>query len=286
MGEPWRSFTATRKLSPGSGPVNAGRRRGGRQDRGKAAKTAAVESAGKSDHTSGEQASGDRFHERNTLNRTLSARSSPPAEGGRGRPSDVSRAVASMAIAIYLVGLGLSMAANTGSGSSALIRTIKGRLFAPWLVPAWLDLGFDYRLTYGTAEDAAHGLQVARFTGGSTPGLALPGDREGERAARWRRLARTVLADRDDADRDGLLAAAVGQGAFDDLGVEDVVVRVMTTPLPERGGPVPVPTQALVARVRRVAGDLQLLRSEPRGELAPVVRPADAASDGPVEPPR
>jgi hypothetical protein len=60
---------------------------------------------------------------------------------------------------------------------------------------------------------------------------------------------------------------------FDDVDAEDVVVRVLRTPLVERGGPPRPPVQASSARVRIVDGDLQLLRAEPRGEVAPLVQP-------------
>jgi hypothetical protein len=65
---------------------------------------------------------------------------------------------------------------------------------------------------------------------------------------------------------------------FDDVGAEDVTVRVLRTPLVDRGGPSPAPVQASSARVRMVGGELQLIRVEPRGEVAPLVRP-DASVD-------
>ncbi|MCS5678924.1 MAG: hypothetical protein NZ603_03410, partial [Acidimicrobiales bacterium] len=86
---------------------------------------------------------------------------------------------------------------NSVSGSSALVRTLKGRLFSPWLAPAWLDLGFDHPLTYGRPEDADHLIDIRVSGGAAGPAetLRLPGTRQGERAARWRRLARrTALA--------------------------------------------------------------------------------------------
>jgi hypothetical protein len=78
----------------------------------------------------------------------------------------------------------------------------------------------------------------------------------------------------DDSDRDGLLAAAVGQGMFDNLGAEDLVVSVVRTPLADRDGPPTAPVPAYSARIRMVGGEVQLIRSEPRGEVAPLVRPA------------
>lgn len=193
-------------------------------------------------------------------------------------PSTVTRAVATVAIAVYLLGLLLSIVGNTGSGSSAVVRTIKSRLFAPWMVPAWLDLGFDYRLTYGGEEDGDFQIEVRRRGDETTEPLLLPGRLTGERAARWRRLARALAA--DDADRAGVLAAAVGRGTFGKIGSEDLVVRVLRTPLADRGGQPPAAVQAYAARVRMVGGEVQLLRTEPRGEVAPLVRPGENSAGG------
>ena len=186
-------------------------------------------------------------------------------------PSPVTQTAVTVALSIYLVGLVLSIVGNTGSGSSAVVRTIKSRLFSPWMVPPWLDLGFDYRLTYGSDEDGDFSVEVRRQGDGKAAPVRLPGRLTGERAARWRRLARSIAV--EDTDRDGLLAAAVGRGMFDDVGAEDVTVRVLRTPLVDRGGPLPAPVQASSARVRMVGGELQLIRTEPRGEVAPLVRP-------------
>ena len=186
-------------------------------------------------------------------------------------PSPGTQAVVTVALAVYLVGLALSIVGNTGSGSSAVVRTIKSRLFSPWMVPPWLDLGFDYRLTYGSDEDGDFSVEVRRQGDGKAAPVRLPGRLTGERAARWRRLARSIAV--EDTDRDGLLAAAGGRGMFDDVGAEDVTVRVLRTPLVDRGGPSPAQVQASSARVRMVGGELQLIRAEPRGEVAPLVRP-------------
>jgi len=191
-------------------------------------------------------------------------------------PSPVTQTAVTVALSIYLVGLVLSIVGNTGSGSSAVVRTIKSRLFSPWMVPPWLDLGFDYRLTYGSDEDGDFSVEVRRQGDAKAPAMRLPGRLTGERAARWRRLAWSIAV--EDTDRDGLLAAAVGRGMFDDVGAEDVTVRVLRAPLVDRGGPPTVPVQASSARVRMVGGELQLIRAEPRGEVAPLVRP-DAGSD-------
>jgi hypothetical protein len=193
-------------------------------------------------------------------------------------PSPGTRAAVTVALAVWFLGVVLAIVGNTGSGSSAFVRTIKSRLFAPWMVPPWLDLGFDYRLTYGGEEDGDYALEVRRQVDAKTVPARLPGLLTGERAARWRRLARSIAL--EDADRDGLLAAAVGRGMFDDMRAEDLVVRVMRTPLVDRGGAPTEAVQASSARVRMVGGELQLLRAEPRGEVAPLVRPAADGSPG------
>lgn len=194
------------------------------------------------------------------------------------RPSsDRARAAISVVLAVYLGGLSLSIVGNTGSGTSALVRTIHGRLFSPWMVPPWLDLGFDYRLTYGAAEDGDHAVEVRRQGDRGPAAVRLPGPLTGERAARWRRLARSLAPDEAGDDRDGLLAAAVGRGMFETVGGDDVVVSVVRTPLADRGGPPPTPATVVSSRVRMVGGELQLVRSEARGEVAPLVRPAEGA---------
>jgi len=200
--------------------------------------------------------------------------------------SEHARAIASVALALYLVGLGLSIAGNSGSGSSALVRTVKQRLFAPWMAPAWLDLGFDLPLTYGTPEDGDHALEI-RALAHSVPPIRLPGTLTGERAARWRRLARRLaLAPEDEAAV--MLAAGVGQGSFNAAGSDDVVVRALRWPLPDRAvgsGAAPRPVKPYEARVRRVAGETQLVElggATKRIELAPVFRgePAPPAAAG------
>ena len=195
-------------------------------------------------------------------------------------PSPVTQAAVTVALAVFLLGLVLSIVGNTGSGSSAVVRTIKSRLFAAWMVPPWLDLGFDYRLTYGSDEDGDFRIEVRRQGDGKVAPVRLPGRLTGERAARWRRLARSIAV--EDADRDGLLAAAFGRGMFDEVGTEDVTVRVLRTPPVARGGPPTAPVQASSARVRMVGGELQLIRAEPRGVVAPLVRPGISGdpSDG------
>ena len=194
-------------------------------------------------------------------------------------PSDAIRAAVTVALGVYLVGLLLTVLGNSSSGSSALVRTIKGRLFSPWLVPAWLDLGFEQHLTHGVPEDADHTVEIRRFgaTRNETDVIRLPGDAHGERAARWRRLARAIAT--GGAGDPAVLAAAVGRGAFADLDAQDVTVRVLRRPLPERDGPPDDGTsrQVYAARVRLVDGELQLIGNEARGELAPLRRSGEAA---------
>jgi hypothetical protein len=201
----------------------------------------------------------------------------PRSAAPRG-PSDAVKAVVTVALGVYLVGLGLTILGNSASGSSKLVRTIKGRLFAPWLQPAWLDLGFEHHLTHGVPEDADHALEIEAWGGRDADAvIELPGGAGGERAARWRRLAKAIAV--GGAGDPAVLAAAVGRGAFADLGSEDVRVRVVRWPLPERAGPPadeePLPVST--ARVRVVDGEVQLIKSEPRGELAPLIRDRETA---------
>lgn len=204
------------------------------------------------------------------------AESSDRHDATRREPAEAVRAGVTVALAIYLVGLVLAIAANSSSGTSALVGTIKGRLFAPLLQPAWLDLGFDQRLTYGIPDDADHDLVIAPRGGGVEP-LRFPGSRRGEQAARWRRLARTIAVGGVDADG-SVVAAGVGRGAFAPLGRDDVVVRVDRLPQPDRAGAGGIPAdRAYLARVRQVEGETQLVRDEPRGELAPLAKPREAA---------
>ena len=73
------------------------------------------------------------------------------------------------------------------------------------------------------------------------------------------------------------LAAAVAAWSFPGLVCEDVDLRVIRSGRPDRTEPgsVPADERAFAARVRRVAGDLQLLKAEPRGEVAPLVPRTD-----------
>jgi len=187
--------------------------------------------------------------------------------------SETVRGIVTVALVFYLGGLLLAVAGNTASGASALVRTIKSRLFSPLLVPAWLDLGFDVPLTYGLPEDADHSieLQDVRGTGAARrlPGLEFGG----ERAARWRRLARAIAAGDVLGDVPSHLATAVAAAGFSDLGTEDVTIRVVRPVLPEPravGGATRF-ERPLEARVRRVGGELQLIRKEEVAAVAPLV---------------
>lgn len=194
-------------------------------------------------------------------------------------PTETVCALITVALGVYLIGLVLSMMGNTISGGSPLVTTIKTRLFAPWMVPAWLDLGFDYRLTYGLDDDADHFIEVRPFADPpAVSAIQVPAGQTGERARRWRRLARAVVSLADDPDRESLLATAIGRGLMDEAQSDDVLVRVMRQPLPERTGGSPPPQEAFVARVRLVDGQPQLIRQTPRGEVAPLVRPVNGES--------
>lgn len=200
----------------------------------------------------------------------------PPRSSATPTPAlpETIRAAITVALGCYLVGLLLTIIGNTTSGSSPLVRTVKDRLFAPWMVPAWLDLGFDHPLVSGGTGAADHTLEVAIQPPAAGRTARFPGSRTGTQAARWRRLARSVADADDDIDRGGPLVAAIGRGMFGTLAAEDVAVRVMRTPPPDRGGPAPTAETASAARVRTRDGELQLLRSEPRVEVAPLVAPA------------
>ncbi len=202
--------------------------------------------------------------------------SGAPADGsGRGELGAAGRSVATVCLIVVLAGLGLAVATNSSSGSSALLRVLHGRLFSPWMTPLWLDLGHDTRLTYGLPEDADHFLEIAPAAG-SARGTRVPaeGDRSGQ-AARWRRLARAAaLAEEEGADRAGILSTAIGAGLLDAAGEEDVVVRFMRAIPPERelAGHSPRVETIHQGRVRRVDGEIQWIPLPPAEEVAPLVR--------------
>jgi hypothetical protein len=201
---------------------------------------------------------------------------------GTDRSSDTVRGIVTVALVLYLGGLLLAVAGNTVSGTSALVRTIKSRLVSPLFVPAWLDLGFDVPLTYGLPEDADHAieLQDARGTG---PRLRFPArELGGERAARWRRLARAIADGDALGDAPSRLATAVTAAGFTELGTDDASIRVVRPVLPEPGsvGVTARVEQPFEARVRRVGSELQLIRKEEAAAVAPLVAPAAGAGGG------
>ena len=193
---------------------------------------------------------------------------------------EATRAAATVALTVYLVGLALAIATNSASGSSVLLGTVKSRIFSPLLTPAWLDLGYDHRFTYGLEEDADHEIELVAHGSDDEP-LRLPGPISGERAARWRRLARTIAVGGVDGDG-STVAAGVGRGGFSRLATADVDVRVLRVPQPERMAVAAADAdakQVYAARVRRVADDIQLIREEPRSEVAPLVRARPKAAE-------
>lgn len=186
--------------------------------------------------------------------------------------SEPVRAGVTLLLAVYCFGLGLSVIGNSGSGASLLVRTIKTRIFTPVLMPAWLDLGFDYPLTYGLPEDADHVLELTPFAAPDTR-RRFPAGLRGERANRWRRLARSIAESGTDGDRAARLAAGVAAASFDEFG-PDVRVRVLRRVRSEVGAPDPGRLEeAYAARVREVGGEIQLIRAEAPGEVAPLVSP-------------
>ena len=196
------------------------------------------------------------------------------------------RGAVTMAVSFYLVGLVLSVAANSGSGSSALVRTVHDRLFSPWMVPAWLDLGFDYRLTYGIPDDAEHLFEVRPWGESGAPRRLPALGVGGERAARWRRLARAVARGEADPDQEGVLPEGLATGLFSLVGSDDVSLRVVRMLPPDRlaTGTGPVRDEAFACRLRRVAGRVQLIRDTPAEELAPLLHGSDSIDRGPPRP--
>jgi hypothetical protein len=195
--------------------------------------------------------------------------------------SDALRAGLTVALALYLVGLALCVAGNSASGSSAIVRTVKSKLFSPWMTPLWLDLGYDTRLTHGLAEDGDHRFEIRRLDAPAAPEpVILPGPTmHGERAARWRRLARATAVSESDPEREALLPAAIGKGVFIPWYTSDVSLRVLRHLPPDRrdvlDGLADVAgrdEQPYAARVRFVDGEVQLIGSTPREELAPLVK--------------
>lgn len=203
------------------------------------------------------------------------------APGGSGL-GDVARGLVSIALCLYLLGFSLSVACNSGSGSSLLASTVKSKLFSPWMVPLWLDIGFDERLTYGQVDDADHVIEVQPWAGGDAVRFPQAGA-SGMAAARWRTLAGWLEPEMVPEEIAGLLPTAIAESLFDELGSDDLRVRVLRVAMPERSGFVaseePAFEQAFAARVRRVAGSVQLLPVEEQRDVAPVVTPAQPAAD-------
>lgn len=197
-------------------------------------------------------------------------------------PGELFRGLVSIAICLYLIGFALTVAGNSASGSSVLVRTIKSRLFSPWMVPMWLDVGFDHRLTYGQFNDADHVLEIAPWgnTGRQDAVRYPPAGSAGIAANRWRRFAGWLEPQTVSESVAGILPTAVAESLFDDLGVDDLRVRSLRVTMPERStfaaadSTDPAFQQAYIARVRRVAGGVQMLPVEERLELAPLATPA------------
>lgn len=189
------------------------------------------------------------------------------------------RGVATLMVSLYLLGLLLSVAANSRSGASALVRTIHDRLFSPWMVPAWLDLGFDYHFTHGIPDDAHHVIEGQPWGAAGPPQRLPPVGSRGERAARWRRLARTIARGEADPDREGVLPEGMAAGLFSLAGADDIALRVVRMVPADflSAGTEPVRDVAFAARLRRVAGRVQLIRDTPAEELAPLL-PGTAAA--------
>ena len=216
------------------------------------------------------------------------------AEGGlvpaAGAVPETLRGPATLLLGLYLVGLFLCVAGNTASGTSLLIGTVKDRLFAPWVVPLWLDLGHDTRLTYGLPEDADHHLEIrmagelaGKGEGRPTAPLRFPaaGDHS-ERGARWRRLAAAAVLAEEDAEQAGVLPAAIGAGAFAAAGDDDLEIRIVRSVPPDYDSArSPRGTEtALEVRVRRRDGELQLIPMPPAEEVAPLIDAAPAPGGG------
>ena len=200
-----------------------------------------------------------------------------------GRASESIRGVATFVLSFYLVGLALTVAGNSASGTSALVGLLKDRLFSPLLVPPWLDLGHDTRLTYGLPEDADHHIEVSPAVNGAGRPLRIPAARErSERAGRWRRLARAAAISEESDAQAGVLPAAIGAGLFATAGSDDLIVHVDRVVPPEFSAAASpsVAETALEARVRRVAGDVQMIPLKAPEEMAPVVDAAPVPGAG------
>lgn len=195
--------------------------------------------------------------------------------GSEAAPEPV-RALVTFAVAVYIFALVLGILARSSSGASLLVGTLNARLFEPLLGPAWLDQGFDYPFTYGLPDDADLTLELRSF-GRPDSARRFPDTLAGERARRWRRLARGIAETGPNGDGAAALAAGAGAAAFDELG-SDVTVRVLRRARAGVGLPDPGRIEeAFEARVREVGGEVQLIRQEAAGELAPLAERGAAA---------
>jgi hypothetical protein len=198
---------------------------------------------------------------------------------GAGSWGEMPRACATVLLAIYFTGLGLTVACNTSSGSSLLLSVVKGKLFSFWLVPPWLDLGFDYFLTYGQQADATRYLELRKH--GDENWLRLSGPNVNhQQSIRWQRLLHSVVSSEEEAGRESLLIEGFSGAAFRLCESIDIDLRILVEPRPERQLPIdtPAPSVLYEARVRKLAGgDIQLITSEHRREVAPVISGSSGA---------
>ncbi|MDA7938382.1 hypothetical protein N9B71_04875 [Pirellulales bacterium] len=186
---------------------------------------------------------------------------------------EISRALATLVLVIYFIGLGLSVACNTESGSSLLLGVVKEKLFSFWKVSPWLDLGFDHFFTYGQQTDATHYLELRMHGDAGWITMSRPSVRTGE-SIRWQRLLHSAIASEEDLTREGILPAGFSEAAFAVCESDDIDLRILVLPRPERQAPInaPAPIVLYQARIRRIDdNDIQLIKSESRREMAPVV---------------
>ncbi len=201
-------------------------------------------------------------------------------------PSEVFRGLVSIAICLYLLGFALTVAGNSASGSSALVRTVKTKMFSPWMVPLWLDIGFDYRLTYGQFNDADHLIEVRPWSGDSETRVQFPAAGSTSIAAnRWRTFAAWLEPETVPEEFSGILPTALAESLFDEMQTEDLRVRSLRVAMPERANfsardadDPPQLQQVSATRVRRVAGSIQMLPVEEQRDVAPLSTPQPAPS--------
>jgi hypothetical protein len=103
--------------------------------------------------------------------------------------------------------------------------------------------------------------------------MSRPSVRTGE-SIRWQRLLRSAIASEEDLTREGILPAGFSKAAFTVCESDDIDLRILVLPRPERQAPINAPTPIVLyqARIRRIDdNDIQLIKSESRREMAPVV---------------